>query len=52
MNNAKIIVDIIRNTSTEKRGNLFLDISKELKKRDQYFTSALFLLIAHKYGFK
>lgn len=50
MTDAQKIAEIIRNTDTEKRGNLFLDAATELRKYNQHSTAHLLEHIARLYG--
>ena len=47
---AETIADIIANTNTDLRGNLFLLVSDNLRKDSQGYTSELLKEIAIKYG--
>lgn len=48
---AKIIANIIVKTDTDDRGLLLLEVSKLLKKKDQFFTAKTLVTAAKIYGY-
>ena len=48
---AKKIADLIYDIDTGYRGDLFLEVAIELRKKDQNYTAQLFEYFANQYGF-
>jgi hypothetical protein len=51
-NDALVIALAILDTDSDDRGQLFMEIADELRKRDQFYTASLFVMIAKIYGVK
>jgi hypothetical protein len=47
---AKVIAELVRKCDTSKRGNLYMQVSNELRLNSQHYTATLFAVMAESYG--